>query len=64
MNAFVLAIALVLVIEGAVYALAPAFMKQMMAELIKRPDEQLRMVGFGMATAGVGIIWAIDHWSR
>ena len=64
MNAFVLAIALVLVLEGAVYALAPAFMKQMMAELIKRPDEQLHMVGFGMATVGVGIIWAVDHWSR
>jgi uncharacterized protein len=58
MNTVLTAIGLVLVIEGLLYAMAPGSIKRMMAMMQQVPDEQLRMVGLGVATVGVILAWA------
>jgi uncharacterized protein len=59
MNTVLTAIGLVLVIEGLLYAMAPGSIKRMMAMMQQVPDEQLRMVGLGVATVGVILAWAV-----
>jgi uncharacterized protein YjeT (DUF2065 family) len=51
------ALALVLAIEGALYALFPDRMKRMMAEVLRLPDETLRNLGLVAAAIGVGLVW-------
>lgn len=55
------ALALVLVIEGAVYALFPNGMKRMMSEVMRMPDSVLRNGGLLAALVGVGIVWVIHR---
>ena len=50
-------LALVLVIEGAVYALAPAQMQRLMARVQDMPVGTLRVSGITAAVIGVLIIW-------
>jgi uncharacterized protein len=56
---FLIALALVLVIEGAVYALFPEAMKRMMLTVAAQPGSALRSAGLAAATIGVGIIWLL-----
>ena len=51
------AIGLVLVIEGLTYALVPAQMKRMMAQLQNLSVEQLRITGTTILAIGVGVVW-------
>jgi uncharacterized protein YjeT (DUF2065 family) len=51
------ALALVLAIEGALYALCPDRMKRMMAEVLRLPDETLRNLGLIAVAIGVGLVW-------
>jgi uncharacterized protein YjeT (DUF2065 family) len=53
------AIALVLVIEGALYALFPGGMKRMAASVQPVPEEWLRRVGVLAACLGVLAVWLI-----
>jgi uncharacterized protein len=64
MHAFLTALALILVIEGGLYALFPVGMKRAMAMLLTQSSEHLRTAGFGAATAGVALIWLLDALSR
>ena len=57
MSQVLVALALVLVIEGALYALFPARMKRMMTEVLRLPDETLRNVGLIAAAIGLGMAW-------
>ncbi|HUE44622.1 MAG TPA: DUF2065 domain-containing protein [Aestuariivirgaceae bacterium] len=57
MSDLVTALGLVLIIEGLVYAAAPARFKAMMARLEEIPDETLRMGGLIAVAAGVAIVW-------
>jgi uncharacterized protein YjeT (DUF2065 family) len=57
----IVAIALILVIEGALYALFPAGMKRMAQQLQKIPAGSLRAAGLVAATAGVGIVWLLKR---
>ena len=57
MREVVAALALVLVIEGALYALFPAAMKRMMSQVMQIPDSALRYAGLLAALAGVAIVW-------
>ena len=52
-----LALGLVMVIEGALYALFPEGMKRMMA--VEQPGGLLRGAGLCLATAGVVLVWLI-----
>ena len=56
---FATAVALVLVIEGALYALFPAAMKRMAAAMLSVPEEWLRRVGLVAACLGVLAVWLI-----
>lgn len=55
----ILAVALILVIEGALYALFPDFMKRMLARMMAMPPGALRTAGLISAVAGVGIVWLV-----
>ena len=54
-----IALALVLVIEGALYALFPEAMKRMMVSVAQQPGSALRSAGLAAATIGVGIVWLL-----
>jgi uncharacterized protein len=56
-GSIVTAIGLVLVIEGLTYALVPAQMKNMMAQLQNLSVEQLRITGTTVLALGVGVVW-------
>ena len=56
---FLTAVALILVIEGAVYALFPDGMKRMMALVLNQPAGSLRTAGVVAAGLGVGIVWLL-----
>ena len=59
MTDFLVAIGLVLVIEGGLYALFPNGMKRMMEALQGVPAEFLRPVGLLAAIIGLGLVWLI-----
>ncbi len=52
-----LALGLVLVVEGLVYALAPWLVEDMLAALRRMPVEQRRLLGLVALGAGVGLLW-------
>lgn len=56
---FLIAVGLVLALEGALYAGFPGAMKRMMAMVLELPDETLRNAGLTAAAAGVGIVWLV-----
>jgi uncharacterized protein YjeT (DUF2065 family) len=51
------AIALILVIEGGLYALFPEGMRKMAMQVEKVSPSSLRSAGLVAATVGVGIVW-------
>jgi uncharacterized protein YjeT (DUF2065 family) len=53
------AVALVLVIEGALYALFPGAMKRLAGAMQALPEEWLRRVGLAAACLGVAAVWLI-----
>jgi uncharacterized protein YjeT (DUF2065 family) len=53
------ALALVLVVEGVLWALFPARMRQAAARASLMEDQKLRMGGLVFATAGVVMVWLI-----
>jgi uncharacterized protein YjeT (DUF2065 family) len=59
MNDFYTALGLVLVIEGAIYALFPDGMQRVMSQMQDMPPGALRLAGLGAAVAGVIVVWAV-----
>lgn len=59
MGDFLVALGLVLVLEGVLYAAFPAGMKQAIAQALHVPDTTLRTLGLGAATAGIALVWLI-----
>jgi uncharacterized protein len=55
------ALAMVLVLEGILYALFPEGMKRLMAQMMTVPPSVLRMAGLAAACAGVGFVWLARH---
>ena len=51
------ALALILVIEGAIYALFPDGMKKMMAAIQEIPASTLRSFGLAAVVTGVIVVW-------
>ena len=54
------AIALILVIEGGLYALFPEGMRKMAMQVEKVSPSSLRSAGLLAATVGVGIVWLMS----
>ncbi|MFN4011049.1 MAG: DUF2065 domain-containing protein [Pannonibacter sp.] len=59
MTDLVVALGLVLVLEGILYALAPEAMKTMMRKVLEAPDQTLRLAGLVAAGAGVVLVWLV-----
>jgi uncharacterized protein len=52
-------LALVLVIEGCLYALFPEGMKRAAARAVAVPPQALRVAGLAAAGAGVALVWLV-----
>jgi len=59
MSDFLVAIGLVLAIEGILFAAFPGALKRAMAHVNETPDSALRLVGIASAIAGVVLVWLI-----
>ncbi len=53
------AIALVLVIEGVIPFLAPEKFRRALAQLVQMPDQVLRVVGLASMTLGIIVLYII-----
>ncbi len=59
MTDFIVAIGLVLVIEGLLYAVFTDQLKAMMTEVLGMPSSTIRLVGVAVAAIGVLIVWFV-----
>jgi uncharacterized protein YjeT (DUF2065 family) len=59
MSDFLIAIGLVFVIEGLVFAAFPAAAKRAMTSVLETPEHVLRIVGVACAALGVAVIWMV-----
>jgi uncharacterized protein YjeT (DUF2065 family) len=59
MYELLLALALVLVIEGVLYALFPEGMKRAMITVLEQPATVIRPVGLGVALFGLFLVWLL-----
>jgi uncharacterized protein YjeT (DUF2065 family) len=57
MKDFGTGLALVLVIEGVLYAAFPDAMKRMVVQMMSMPEPVLRTAGLAAACLGVGAVW-------
>jgi len=55
-------IAVVLALEGLAYAIAPGFMRRMLAGLAETPEARLRLGGLIAAVGGIGLAWLLKLW--
>ena len=61
MKELIIAIGLLLFIEGGLYALFPSKMKNMLKSIEKFEPTQLRIGGLIFALIGFGIIWYVKN---
>ncbi|MGI8526752.1 MAG: DUF2065 domain-containing protein [Pseudolabrys sp.] len=59
MSDFLVAIGLVFVIEGLVFAAFPGSAKKAIAAVIDTPDFSLRIMGIGSALLGLVVVWLV-----
>ena len=64
MKELVIAIGLLLFIEGILYALFPSKMKNMLKAVEKIPINQLRLGGLFFAIIGFVIVWYVKGWDE
>ena len=58
-NELLVAVALVLVIEGVIPFLAPEKFRRALAQLVQMPDQVLRVVGLASMTLGIIVFYII-----
>lgn len=56
---FIVAIGLVLALEGLLFAAFPGAAKQAMANVLETPDAILRGIGIASALIGIVVIWLV-----
>ena len=59
MSDFLVALGLVFVIEGLIFAAFPGSAKRAMAAVLETPDNVLRIVGIVSAVIGVVLVWLV-----
>lgn len=57
MTDFLVALGLVFVLEGIVFAAFPEMAKRAMESVVQAPDQVLRLVGLGSAVIGLFLVW-------
>jgi len=62
MQDIVMALGLVLVIEGLFYALVPGHLKRMLDTMRTLSDDQMRVGGIMAMSLGVAIVWVARAW--
>ncbi|MEM7401040.1 MAG: DUF2065 domain-containing protein [Pseudomonadota bacterium] len=58
-NELLVAIALVLVIEGVIPFLAPEKFRRALAQLVQMPDQVLRVIGLASMTVGIIVLYVL-----
>jgi uncharacterized protein YjeT (DUF2065 family) len=59
MSDFLVALGLVLALEGLLFAAAPGAAKRAMANVLETPEATLRVVGIVSAIFGVFVVWLV-----
>lgn len=59
MNDFIVALGLMAVIEGVLYAAAPTLMRKAVQQVLGLSDTHLRAGGLAAMVVGVVIVWAV-----
>lgn len=59
MDDLLVALGLVLVIEGVLYGGLPGLARRLAAEVLSTPEQTLRTAGLVAAAIGVGIVWLV-----
>lgn len=59
MSDFLSALGLLFVFEGLIYCSIPGGAKRMAAEVLKLPDETIRIFGVVSMVLGLGIVWLV-----
>ena len=59
MSDFLVALGLVLVIEGLVFAASPGAAKRAVARVLEMPESTLRLVGLVSVGFGVFVVWLV-----
>lgn len=59
MSDIIMGIALVLIIEGLVYALAPSLVERLLQAMREMPLSVRRLTGLIAVAGGVGLLWLI-----
>lgn len=59
---FLLVVGLILALEGGLYAAFPLGMKRLMAIMLQKSDDALRISGLSAAAFGVGIVWLVKSF--
>lgn len=57
----ILAGALLLVIEGVLYALFPNLMRKAIAAALMAPESQMRIGGLAAMLLGIAIVWLVNY---
>ena len=61
MTTILLALGLVCVVEGLIWALMPRMLRRMAEELPKIDDQTLRIIGVVVLAAGTGLVFLSKH---
>lgn len=59
MSDLVVAIGMVLVIEGLLYGAFPGLARRVAVQVLQVPEGSLRVAGLAAAFAGLGLVWLI-----
>jgi uncharacterized protein YjeT (DUF2065 family) len=59
MSEVLAALGLILVLEGALHALFPEFMKRLATHILQAPGDTLRIAGVVSAALGVALVWFV-----
>ncbi|PIP00618.1 conserved hypothetical protein [uncultured Pleomorphomonas sp.] len=59
MNDFLVAVGLMAVLEGLLYAAAPSLMRKGIRQMLEASDVWLRTGGIAAMAVGVAVIWAV-----
>ena len=57
MTVILLALGLVMIIEGLAYALAPSLIERMLETLRSLPESAVRQIGFLIVVSGLTLVW-------